>query len=332
MKIPVFYSYAHVDDDFRMQLEIRLELLRRQNIIEGWSDRRIAPGSNWEEDINFNLKKAKIIILLISPDFLASDYCYETETIFALEQHEKGKAIVVPIIIRPCMWKISSFKHLQVLPRDGKALTLWDNSDEAWLNVSEGIFSLIQEMLEKVEQVSEEEQTRSIGPAAAGKPKTWLESINDLDLSTEQKPILELIKDSKNSDQLKRIEARFKEIQPQQSSEMQKVLLNYLLLSNDFPKDVDPESETSTELLLEKQVHAATKETLSLLLLRFLFSYNDWYFSPLRIQRWGARQIGFEKLENFSTPEIKDALEKLRKNGQVKVTKSKNGNPIYKLK
>ncbi len=331
MKIPVFYSYAHVDDAFRAQLEIRLELLRRQNIIEGWSDRKIAPGSNWEEDINFNLKKAQIIILLISPEFLASDYCYETETIFALEQHEKGKAIVVPIIIRPCLWEISNFKHLQVLPRDGKALTLWKNIDEAWLNVSKAILSLIQEMVAKAQRAAEE-QTRSIEAATATKPASLLETIIDSDyyLSKNKERILGAANEVNNQEKLAQFEEQLRSFQLNPSDET-RVALSQSILKAYLPEEKTPKNKKPPYLLLVGK-DSYHEETLTDLLLRFLFSYNDWYFSPLRIQRWGARQLGFEKLGNFSTAEIKASLEDLTKNNQVKVTKSRNGNPIYKLK
>jgi len=139
MEIPVFFSYAHEDEAHKDELEKHLELLRRQKLIVGWSDRRIAPGSNWDEEINFNIQNARIIILLVSPDFLASEYCYETETIFALEQHEKGDAVVVPIIVRPCYWEISAFKHLQLLPKNAKPIVDWESLDSAWLSITKAI-------------------------------------------------------------------------------------------------------------------------------------------------------------------------------------------------
>ena len=105
VELSIFYSYSHKDEEYRETLETHLVILKRQNYINSWHDREITPGSYWEDKIDLNIKKAKIILLLISSNFLASDYCYDTETIFALDQHKKGKCIVIPIIIKPCLWQ-----------------------------------------------------------------------------------------------------------------------------------------------------------------------------------------------------------------------------------
>lgn len=146
MKLPVFFSYSNADDAYRQDLEKHLKILERHGLIDGWSDREIAPGSNWEEEINFNLTKAKIILLLVSADFLESDYCYETETVFALEQHEKGLATVVPVLLRPCFWEIAHFKALPVLPSNSRAVSEWENKDAAWKNIVEGLNLIIEKI------------------------------------------------------------------------------------------------------------------------------------------------------------------------------------------
>lgn len=127
MSVFLFYSYSHKDEIYKNELQNHLSILKSQGYFEAWSDRQITPGAEWEEEINLNLQKANIVLLLLSSDFLASDYCNDTETIFALEQHEKGNAIVVPIIVRPCLWLKSHFKKLQALPKDGKPITKWED-------------------------------------------------------------------------------------------------------------------------------------------------------------------------------------------------------------
>ena len=97
-EIKLFYSYSHKDELYREKLETHLSILRRNGYINEWHDRRISAGNEWEEEINFNLEDSDIILLLISSNFLASDYCYDTETIRALEKHESKEAIVIPII------------------------------------------------------------------------------------------------------------------------------------------------------------------------------------------------------------------------------------------
>ena len=146
-RVPVtlFYSYAHEDEPLRVQLEIHLSLLRRQGLISEWYDRKILPGARWAQEIDEHLERASIILLLVSPDFLASDYCYDIETQRALERHKRGEASVIPIILRPCDWQNAPFKDLQCLPSEGVPITKWDNQDEAFVEITAGIRRAIEE-------------------------------------------------------------------------------------------------------------------------------------------------------------------------------------------
>ncbi|MGB7087708.1 MAG: toll/interleukin-1 receptor domain-containing protein, partial [Phormidesmis sp.] len=135
----LFYSYSHEDEALRDQLETHLKILERQNLILPWSDRRILGGENWATEIDDNLKRADIILLLVSADFIASDYCYEVEMTQAIERHHAGQATVIPIALRPADWSGTPFKSLQGFPTDMKAVTSWSDRDAAWLNVENGI-------------------------------------------------------------------------------------------------------------------------------------------------------------------------------------------------
>lgn len=139
--IALFYSYAHEDERFREELEKHLSLLRRNGVIREWSDRKIGAGIEWKDSIDTQVERAQVILLLISADFMASDYCYDVELKRAMERHEKSEARVVPVILRPCDWAEAPFGKLQALPRDARPVTLWSNEDEAWLNVARGIRS-----------------------------------------------------------------------------------------------------------------------------------------------------------------------------------------------
>ncbi len=144
--LSVFISYAHEDEPLRQQLEAHLSLLRRQGWIADWHDRQILAGNEWARDIDEHLEMASIILLLISPDFLASDYCYDIEMQRALERHKRSEARVIPIILRPCDWRTSPFSHLQGLPTDGKAVTTWQNQDEAFLSIVQGLRQTIKSL------------------------------------------------------------------------------------------------------------------------------------------------------------------------------------------
>jgi tetratricopeptide (TPR) repeat protein len=142
--VRVFYSYAHEDEELRDELEKHLSLLQRQGIIQPWHDREITAGRDWEGAIDDNLEKAELILLLISSDFLDSDYCYDIEMKRALARHEAGDAWVVPVHLRRVDWKNAPFTHLQALPTDAQPVTAWADRDQAFTNVAQGIRQVAQ--------------------------------------------------------------------------------------------------------------------------------------------------------------------------------------------
>lgn len=144
----LFYSYSHKDEALCDELETHLSIMRRQHIIDVWHDRKIGAGTEWKNQIDENLEKADVVLLLISSDFLASDYCYDKEMKRAMERHDAGEAIVIPVILRDCDWHDADFGKLQGLPKDGKAVTLWPNKDTAWRDVSEGIKKRVKDLRE----------------------------------------------------------------------------------------------------------------------------------------------------------------------------------------
>jgi len=144
--VRLFYSYSHKDESLRNELETHLKLLQRQGLIEPWHDRQIEAGDEWKQKIDEHLERAAIILLLVSADFISSDYRYEKEMRQALERHERGEAQVIPVVVRDVNWRIAPFAKLQALPKDGKGVTLWENRDSAWRNVSEGIERVVEEM------------------------------------------------------------------------------------------------------------------------------------------------------------------------------------------
>jgi hypothetical protein len=143
----LFFCYAHEDKILREKLETHLSGLKRQYNITTWSDQEILPGANWQQTIHNNLSDADIILLLISPDFIASDCCYSTEMSLAFEMHERGKNSVIPIILRPTDWRSAPFSKIQVLPTYGKPITQWNDYDAAFLDVVSGIRRKIEEFI-----------------------------------------------------------------------------------------------------------------------------------------------------------------------------------------
>jgi hypothetical protein len=135
----LFFSYSHQDEGLRDQLEKHLTMLKRQGFIETWHDRRITAGEPIDRAISSNLETAEIVLLLVSPDFLASDYCYEREMSRAIERHKLGSSTVIPVILRACDWHDSPFGGLLAAPKDGKPVTQWSDIDSAFLDVTMAI-------------------------------------------------------------------------------------------------------------------------------------------------------------------------------------------------
>ena len=145
-RIRVFYAYSHEDEELRGQLEKHLTPLRRRGYITDWHDRKIGAGREWEGEIHERLNSAHVILLLISIDFINSDYCYDIEMKRALERHEAKEARVIPILLRPVDWQIEPFAKLQALPEDLKPVTRWEDQDEAFLYIAKEIRKVVDEL------------------------------------------------------------------------------------------------------------------------------------------------------------------------------------------
>jgi len=135
----VFLAYAHLDAKFRFELEDQLKLLSRKRQMSWWSEHELVPGENRIEAIGNALNEADIILLLISIHFLANDFCWSEQLQRAIDRHDRGEALVIPIFVRPCVWEETPVERLQGLPRDGRPVASWTDRHEAWADVARGI-------------------------------------------------------------------------------------------------------------------------------------------------------------------------------------------------
>ncbi len=144
--IKLFFSYSHKDEDLRDELVKHLSILKRQGVLEAWHDRDIDAGTEWATEIDEHLNEAQIILLLISADFMASDYCYDIEMKRAMERHDANEAVVIPVILRSCVWQGAPFGKLLGLPKDMKPVDAWTNSDQAFTNIAQGIRKVVEKL------------------------------------------------------------------------------------------------------------------------------------------------------------------------------------------
>jgi hypothetical protein len=134
-----------MDEELRDELDTHLKLLKREGFISTWHDRKIPPGGEWDHIINENLNTAEVILFLVSQNFLASQYCRDIEMRRAMERHEKREAIVIPIILKPCVWTAEAFAKLQALPKNCRPLVEWP--DTGFARVSEELRAMMVELI-----------------------------------------------------------------------------------------------------------------------------------------------------------------------------------------
>ncbi len=172
----LFFSYSHKDEDLRDQLEVHLAMLKRQGVIETWHDRRIIAGDPLDHEIDANLETADVILLLLSPDFLASNYCYDIEVTRAIERQRAGLAQVIPVILRPCDWQNGTpFSGLMAVPKDGKPVIKWPNLDDAFLDIVKAVRRAIDVRkgppVSRTAALPEPTDRAAAGPATSSSPQ-----------------------------------------------------------------------------------------------------------------------------------------------------------------
>ena len=146
LPLKVFVSYAHEDEPHRMALAKHLSALEDEGLIQLWHDRKIAAGREWAGAVDEALADAQIVLLLISADFLASDYCKDVELTEAIRLHDAGRARVVPVILRSCDWEHSRFARFNALPPDGVPVLEAEHPDQRFNAVAKCLRDVIGEM------------------------------------------------------------------------------------------------------------------------------------------------------------------------------------------
>jgi formylglycine-generating enzyme required for sulfatase activity len=156
--LSLFYSYSHRDEAFREDLEKHLAFLRRSGLIAEWHDRKIGAGDEWKAQIDHHLATADIVLLLVSADFIDSDYCWSEEMTKALARHERGEARVIPVILRPCRWGSTPLRKLQAVPKDARPVSEWPSRDAAFDDIAAALERTVHELRQQRLTAEEEGQ------------------------------------------------------------------------------------------------------------------------------------------------------------------------------
>jgi CHASE2 domain-containing sensor protein len=142
----IFISYFHTDKELLDKLTAHLSTLKREKVITAWNESEISAGNERTEEIEKRLKSARVILLLISSDFIASEENWQRDVMWAMERYEKKEARVIPVLLRDCDWENTPFGKLQPLPRKALPITSWQNQDEAFTDIAKGIRQAVQEV------------------------------------------------------------------------------------------------------------------------------------------------------------------------------------------
>jgi len=170
-EVRVFVSYSHRDADARARLETHLAPLKRDGVTT-WFDGDLNAGDKLDTEISRALRNAHVFVGLLSPDYLASNYCWKIEYRRAMNRRANGTMQVVAVVVRPCDWKSTSAAGFKLLPEDGREVTRWRSADDAYLNVAQGIRRVVstnrKELASKA--ITSPTRKRPAGPKAASKP------------------------------------------------------------------------------------------------------------------------------------------------------------------
>ncbi len=173
--VNVYLAYVPEDEDLLKRLRLQLKAIERIGLVDAWHDGEITAGADREKAMMEALHQSPIILLLVSSAFIASEFAYEQEVKTAMELHAAEKARVVPVILKPCMWRATSFGKLNPCPANGIPVMddHWQSVDHAFMEVAEQVLKMIEEpkaeesMVEVPVANSEKVPSAEAPPAAA---------------------------------------------------------------------------------------------------------------------------------------------------------------------
>lgn len=173
--IKIFISYSRKDKAYKEELVEFLAPMRRKGIIESWNDKDIIAGEQWEDELLEQLAAAHIVIFLISSSFLNSDYINRVEINGAIERHKNRELVIIPVLVRSSDFLTSDLSSFQSLPSDLKPISTWNDSDSAWLNVTEGLKKVIQSIQKRNDKKAESTTKQATPNSPSPAPQSVLE-------------------------------------------------------------------------------------------------------------------------------------------------------------
>ncbi len=137
-----FISYSHKDEQYLDRLKVHLVQIRREEKLIDWTDKDIYAGAHLDSSISKGLDSSQLFIALLSPDYIASGYCYQKEFTRALELAESESLIIIPVIVEPCDWLSTPFSTFKALPKDVKPVSDCANRNTSFLDITQALGKL----------------------------------------------------------------------------------------------------------------------------------------------------------------------------------------------
>jgi hypothetical protein len=143
--IEIFYLYADADEDQHLieRLDKHLAVMRRQGLISTWNKSKIEYGADIQSEMDKHLEQARIILLMVSADFLDAYYLDDDSSIERALARRITGTIVIPVLLRKSDWEESPFGKLNPLPPDRRPIAAWPSKDEALYQVAIGLKAVV---------------------------------------------------------------------------------------------------------------------------------------------------------------------------------------------
>ena len=174
--VKLFICYSHKDESLKNKLVTFLFPLKQIGFIELWEASQLLLGEEITEEILKQINQVDIFLFLVSPDSISSKYINKIELKMAFELKKAKKAIIVPVILRPCNWELLKINKLHVAPVGAKPVTLWENKDQAFHKITLQIEKLVNSIIEKRRELTKPEERQS-SKSKKGKASTSHNSV-----------------------------------------------------------------------------------------------------------------------------------------------------------
>lgn len=159
----VFISYSHKDRRYLDRLQIHLRPYEREGLVDRWDDTRLQSGANWREEIANAIEHARLAILLVSADFLASDFIATNELPPLLESAQARGTKILPVIVGPSSFKNSAISQFQAVNDPSKPLAALPTHkrDEIWVKLAEDVADVLREAAQAPTSSNDTKKTSS---------------------------------------------------------------------------------------------------------------------------------------------------------------------------